>query len=70
MTDEWRVDDLALCISRHPSYPVMVQPGAIFTVRTVIRDMPDMLGGQAGIAQLSQHTGTRSPRCLLRQALP
>lgn len=48
MTDEWRVDDLALCISRHESYPPEVRLGGIFTVRAVQADMPDLTGGQAG----------------------
>lgn len=50
MTDDWRVDDLALCISRHARYPAAVRPGAVFTVRVVIADMPDVHGGQAGTA--------------------
>lgn len=48
MTDDWRVDDLALCISRHKRYPPEVRPGAIFTVRSILTDMPDLAGGQAG----------------------
>lgn len=48
MTDDWRVDDLALCISRHERYPLEVRPGAVFTVRAVLADMPDLVGGQAG----------------------
>ena len=48
MTDDWRVDDLALCISRHERYPPEVRPGAVFTVRAVMADMPDLVGGQAG----------------------
>jgi len=50
MTDDWRVDDLALCISRHERYPAAVRPGAVFTVRAVMADMPDLTGGQAGTA--------------------
>ncbi|WP_192648759.1 hypothetical protein [Sphingopyxis sp. OAS728] len=50
VTDDWQVDDLALCISRHERYPPEVRPGAIFTVRTVIADMPDLVGGQSGAA--------------------
>ncbi len=50
MTDDWRVDDLALCISRHERYPPEVRPGAVFTVRAVLTDMPDLVGGQAGTA--------------------
>ena len=50
MTDDWRVDDLALCISRHERYPPEVRPGAVFTVRTVLADMPDLVGGQSGTA--------------------
>src|SRR3546814_6782421 len=48
MTDDWRVDDLALCISRHERYPPGVRPGAIFTVRAVLAEMPDLTGGQPG----------------------
>lgn len=48
MTDDWRVDDLALCISRHERYPGEVRPGAIFTVRAVLAAMPDLTGGQPG----------------------
>lgn len=50
MTDDWRVDDLALCISRHERYPPEVRPGAVFTVRSVLADMPDLVGGQSGTA--------------------
>ena len=50
MTDDWRVDDLALCISRHARYPPEVRPGAVFTVRAVMTDMPDLAGGAAGTA--------------------
>ena len=50
MTDDWRVDDLALCISRHARYPPGVRPGAVFTVRAVLSDMPDLAGGTAGTA--------------------
>ena len=50
MNDDWRVDDLALCISRHERYPPEVRPGAVFTVRTVWTDMPDLVGGQSGTA--------------------
>ena len=50
MTDDWRVDDLALCISRHARYPPEVRPGAVFTVRSVLADMPDLAGGLAGTA--------------------
>src|SRR3546814_12153960 len=48
MTDDWRVDDLALCISRHERYPPEVRPGAVFTVRAVLAEMPDLNGGQPG----------------------
>ena len=48
MTDDWRVDDLALCISRHERYPPEVRPGAVFTVRAVLAEMPDLAGGQPG----------------------
>src|SRR3546814_1520945 len=48
MTDDWRVDDLALCISRHERYPPEVRPGAVFTVRAVLAEMPDLTGGQPG----------------------
>ena len=48
MTDDWRVDDLALCISRHERYPPEVRPGADFTVRAVLAEMPDLTGGQPG----------------------
>lgn len=50
MTDEWRVDDLALCISRHARYPDEVQPGAIFTVSAVLNDMPDVIVDHKGTA--------------------
>ena len=39
MMDDWRVDDLALCISRHERYPPEVRPGAVLTVRAVLVDM-------------------------------
>ena len=48
MTDDCRVDDLALCISRHERYPPEVRPGAVFTVRAVLAEMPDLTGGQPG----------------------
>lgn len=69
MTDDWRVDDLALCISRHARYPPEVRPGAVFTVRAVIANMPDLVGGQAGTA-LNFHgvaeLGPRAAYCARR----
>ena len=62
MTDDWRVDDLALCISRHERYPPEVRPGAIFTVRTVLTDMPDLAGGQSGTALKFKDVPDLGPR--------
>ena len=50
MADDWNVDDLALCISRHERYPPQVRPGVILTVREVIGDMVDVVTGHHGIA--------------------
>lgn len=50
MTGDWRVDDLALCISRHDRYPPEIRPGAVLTVREVIGDMADVVTGHHGVA--------------------
>ena len=62
MTDDWRVDDLALCISRHERYPPEVRPGAVFTVRSVLVDMPDLVGGQSGTALKFRDVPDLGPR--------
>jgi hypothetical protein len=75
MTEEWQVDDLALCISRHERYPPEVRPGAIFTVRAVLANMPDLSGGAAGtalnfidVAELGPHAAYCASR--FRRLLP
>lgn len=50
MPDDWRVDDLALCISRHERYPPEIRPGAVLTVREVIGDMADVVTDHHGMA--------------------
>ena len=50
MADDWRADDLALCISRHDRYPPAVRPGVVLTVREVIGDMADAITGRHGVA--------------------
>ena len=62
MTDEWRVDDLALCISRHDRYPPQVRPGAVLTVSAVIADMADALGDHHGPALKFRDTPDLGPR--------
>jgi hypothetical protein len=62
MTDDWRVDDLALCVSRHDCYPSQVRPGAIFTVRAVLANMPDLAGGSAGTALNFRDVAELGPR--------
>src|SRR3546814_7345658 len=62
MTDDWRVDDLALCISRHERYPPEVRPGAVFTVRAVLAEMPDLTGGQPGTGLKFKDVPALGPR--------
>ena len=62
MTDDWRVDDLALCISRHERYPPEVRPGAVFTVRAVLAEMPDLTGGLPGIGLKFKDVPDLGPR--------
>lgn len=61
--DDWRVDDLALCISRHERYPPEIQPGAVLIVREVIMGMPDALGGgPSGVALRFRDAPDLGPR--------
>lgn len=62
MTDEWRVDDLALCISRHGRYPPEVRPGAVLTVSAVLNDMPDVITGHEGTALRFRDAPDLGPR--------
>jgi hypothetical protein len=62
VTEDWRVDDLALCVSRHDRYPPEVRLGAIFRVSSVLADMPDLVGGQPGTALKFRDVPDLGPR--------
>ena len=62
MTDVWRVDDLALCISRHGRYPPEVRPGAVLTVSAVLNDMPDVITDHQGTALRFKDAPDLGPR--------